>query len=182
MLFAKMRFNKRIILLNVGFFMIKFSLVPFSVIFYGNRRFLNLITLRWIVRVLPFTYMGFIWFLSSRPADAIVNFHVHDSFIKESLHLVEFGILYLLFVLFLLVDGKLTRRANLIVAILSCLWGLIDEIHQAFVPYRSATVIDFVKDAIGVAVGYWIVWRSYFLKKGKLSGLFTKVERWFRPE
>lgn len=126
--------------------------------------------------------MGLIWIMSSMPADAVVNFSVADNLIKESLHLVEFAILYLLFVLFLLVDGKLSLRSNLIVALIACLWGLTDEIHQSFVPYRSATVIDLVKDVIGVAVCYWIVHRSFLAGENKLGRAMKRVERLFLRE
>ncbi|WP_425594009.1 VanZ family protein [Metabacillus endolithicus] len=36
--------------------------------------------------------------------------------------------------------------------------------HQSFVPARSATVIDFVKDTIGVLVSYYIAKRKFFKK------------------
>jgi VanZ family protein len=32
-------------------------------------------------------------------------------------------------------------------------WGVIDEIHQAFVPGRSADVFDVVADALGAMIG-----------------------------
>ena len=37
---------------------------------------------------------------------------------------------------------------NLICILILALYGLTDEIHQSFVPYRSATVIDLVKDVL----------------------------------
>lgn len=138
--------------------------------------------LRFLIKIAPFCYMLFIWYLSSQPADQVVEFKVYDSFIKESLHLVEFGILYFLFVFSFLIDGKLTKKTSIFVAIVSCLWGVIDEIHQSFVPYRSATFIDVVKDVIGVLVGYWIVHRSYILKKNKLGKLMERVRLMFQFE
>lgn len=125
--------------------------------------------MRLIIKVLPFIYMGLIWLLSSKPADAYVTFRAYDGLIKESLHLVEFGILYGLFVLFFLVDGKLTIKTSVFSAIVASLWGVTDEIHQYFVPYRSATVIDVVKDIIGVVACYLIVHFSYIKKKNKLG-------------
>ena len=38
-------------------------------------------------------------------------------------------------------------------AFLAAAWGLSDELHQAFVPGRSADVYDFVADACGASVG-----------------------------
>jgi VanZ family protein len=36
---------------------------------------------------------------------------------------------------------------------LTMAWGLFDEIHQAFVPGRSADVLDLGADALGALVG-----------------------------
>jgi len=138
-----------------------------------------LVVLKFLFKIAPFLYMALVWILSSMPADAVVNFSIADSFIKESLHLVEFAILYVLFVFFLLVDGKLTEKTSLISAIVACLWGLTDEIHQYFVPYRSATFIDLVKDVTGVAVCFWIIKRSYFNEESKLGKFLHSFERLF---
>ncbi|QPC48451.1 hypothetical protein G8O30_12385 [Mangrovibacillus cuniculi] len=123
--------------------------------------------IKWGVTILPFLYMVFIWHLSSRPADAyvyIVDDGI-DGFIKESLHLIEFAILYIVSVLALAAHGKLTAATSLLVACLSCFYGFIDEIHQSFVPYRSATLIDAVKDVIGVVVAWSYVSFTHFRKK-----------------
>ncbi len=116
---------------------------------------------------LPIAYMALIWTLSSFPADEFVALPdlSLDRIIKESLHLVEFGILYLLLALALYGNGQLTKKTSLLFAIIACLYGALDEIHQSFVPYRSATWIDLVKDVIGVTVAYYVVNRFYFLKK-----------------
>jgi hypothetical protein len=134
--------------------------------------------LKFLIKVSPFLYMALVWIMSSMPADAIVRFSVADSFIKESLHLIEFAILYLLFVGFLLAEGKLTIKTNWFVAVISMMYGVIDEIHQYFVPYRSATVIDVIKDVTGVLVCYWIVYYSYFVKKNLLGSFMQKVGGW----
>jgi len=54
------------------------------------------------------------------------------------------------------------------------LYGLVDEIHQSFMPYRSATVIDFVKDTLGVLV------LSHFMHHAYFSGKFTRLGRMLR--
>ncbi len=131
---------------------------------------------RWALTIAPFLYMGLIWLLSSKPSDAYIRFSFADSMIKESLHLVEFAILYVLLVLFFAAHGKLTNRANVFSAIVACLYGLTDEIHQSFVPYRSATVIDLVKDVIGVTVCYIIIYRGYFLQKNWVGRLLDKLQ------
>ncbi|KAA0565917.1 hypothetical protein F0342_04315 [Bacillus sp. CH30_1T] len=120
--------------------------------------------LRYVLTAAPFLYMILIWMMSSNPDDAVIRFPDNqlDRFIKESLHLIEFGILYGLFVLALLAHGKLRFTLNFTVALIAIFYGFVDEIHQSFVPYRSATLIDAAKDLIGVTVLFWIVNRTYF--------------------
>jgi VanZ family protein len=107
------------------------------------------------------------------PVDAVVELPDSrwDGWVKESLHLVEFAILYVLFVLTLLTSRGLTARLNLVCILIASLYGLSDEIHQSFVPARSATLIDLVKDVIGVLVASWVVYSAYqkkrFLKLGQ---------------
>ncbi|MBE4907297.1 VanZ family protein [Bacillus luteolus] len=119
------------------------------------------------IKIAPFVYMGLIWILSSLPHDAVIDTpYSWDRAFKESLHLIAFGILYLLFVLSFAVDGKLTHKTSKIAAAIAISYGFIDELHQYFVPYRSATVIDIVKDTIGVLVAYYLIRRFYLTKKG----------------
>ncbi|WP_409252236.1 VanZ family protein [Bacillus sp. SCS-153A] len=123
--------------------------------------------IKWGLTVAPFLYMALIWYMSGNPDDMIIKMK-HDQFdriFKESLHLVEFAILYVLFILALLAHGRLTYTASVIAAIVAGFYGLTDEIHQSFVPYRSATLIDAVKDLTGVAVCLVIVNRTYFKDK-----------------
>lgn len=132
-------------------------------------------TLKWFIRFLPFVYMMMIWMMSSMPANAIVELphSSTDRFIKESLHLVEFAILYLLLVAAHLTTGKFSLRWSIIFAVIASLYGLVDEIHQSFVPARSATVIDVVKDVIGVIVAAYFVHRSYHKHK------FERIQKYF---
>lgn len=132
--------------------------------------------LRFLLLIAPFIYMILIFVLSSLPADAIVNTPFSwDSAFKESLHLIEFGILYGLWVLFFLVQGKFTANTSKLAALIAIAYGFSDEFHQYFVPYRSATVIDLVKDTIGVLVAFYIVKISYF---GEKLPKFKKLLLW----
>ncbi|MCA1060913.1 VanZ family protein [Rossellomorea aquimaris] len=120
--------------------------------------------LTYVLTSAPFLYMILIWIMSGNPDDAVLRLPNEglDRFIKESLHLVEFGILYGLFVIALLAHGKLQFTLNFAGALIAIFYGFIDEIHQSFVPYRSSTMIDAAKDLIGVTVLFWIVNRTYF--------------------
>ncbi|WP_102273638.1 VanZ family protein [Cytobacillus massiliigabonensis] len=132
---------------------------------------------KWIFRVLPFLYMGVIWTLSSFPANAVVELSdlSLDRFIKESMHLIEFAILYLLFV-FAMHTTKVpfSKKINFACAVIACLYGITDEIHQSFVPARSATLIDVVKDVTGVAICSFFIDRAAFHKR------FSKIAAFLR--
>jgi VanZ family protein len=133
--------------------------------------------IRYTLTTLPFLYMIAIWIMSSLPDNAVVELpdSYWDRMIKESLHLIEFGLLYLFFVSALVVNGKLTPKWSLIAAVLAGLYGITDEIHQSFVPYRSSTMIDVVKDIIGVTAAYFHVKFHYFKRK---KSLLNKLEGW----
>ncbi|PLR85095.1 hypothetical protein CVD25_00225 [Bacillus canaveralius] len=122
---------------------------------------------KWTIRLLPLAYMALIWILSSLPDNAVVELPSSsiDRFLKESLHLIEFGILHVLLAVAYITTGKFSARTNLICALIAASYGLLDEIHQYFVPYRSATLIDFVKDVIGVITAWWIIRAAYFHKR-----------------
>ena len=49
--------------------------------------------------------------------------------------------------------------------IISSFYGLLDEIHQSFVPGRNNEFLDWVADSLGAAVGVFVVF--YLLKKFK---------------
>lgn len=131
---------------------------------------------RVVLTLLPLLYMIAIWVMSGLPDDVILDLpsSTTDHFIKEALHLVEFAILYMLFVAAFAANHKLTARLSLYAAIIAGLFGIVDEIHQSFVPYRSATLIDGVKDIIGVLAAYFHVQYHYFHRH---HGFLTKIEK-----
>ncbi|WP_110928341.1 VanZ family protein [Bacillus massiliglaciei] len=133
-------------------------------------------TARIIISLLPILYMGAVWTMSSMPDDVIMDLpsSAWDRFIKEALHLVEFAILYILFAAALAANQKLTAKSSLYAAIIAGLYGITDEIHQSFVPYRSATLIDAVKDNIGVLAAYFHVRYHYFKHQ---RGFLTQIEK-----
>lgn len=118
--------------------------------------------------ILPLIYVGFIWYISSHPSDAIIYTGLpFDGKLKETMHFVEFAVLYILIVLGLKAFGKLTKGSNRWAAFVALFCGLIDEVHQYYVPSRSATTNDLLKDFVGVAVTWFIVDRLFLAKKEK---------------
>lgn len=95
----------------------------------------------------------------------------------ELFHFFQFGILYLLIILVLLSFGKLTKGMEIAAVIISCSYGLIDELHQMYVPFRSFSIGDLIKDTVGVFVLSFIMHRSYFTKsQSKLGVLLRRIE------
>ena len=97
-------------------------------------------------------YMGLIWTLSSLQISApIEHFPLRD----KGVHFVEYGALG-----FLLAHAAFrtwprhhVARTAALAFCITVLWGLLDEIHQAFVPGRSSEVLDVVADSAGAVAG-----------------------------
>jgi VanZ family protein len=132
---------------------------------------------KWILRILPLLYMGAIWIMSSLPSNHFVELpdSALDRTIKESLHLIEFAILYVFLVLaFLTRKAPFTMALNVFCAVLAGLYGLTDEIHQSFYAYRSASWFDLVKDVTGILVCF------YFIRGALFKGRFTRLGKVLR--
>lgn len=140
--------------------------------------------IRLFVMALPVFYMIAIWIMSGLPHDTIMDLPNNslDLLIKESLHLVEFAILYGLIAAAFLANGRLTPMVSFAAAVFASFYGLADEIHQAFVPYRSATLIDAIKDVTGVAIAFLAVKYMYFERKSKIGRWMAGFSEWARPQ
>jgi VanZ family protein len=83
-------------------------------------------------------------------------------------HFTAFFGLSVLLSLTLLYQKKvlLFKKYFLVAAlIISSIYGLLDEIHQSFIPGRNNEFLDWVADSLGAAAGVFTVY--YLLKKFK---------------
>ena len=99
----------------------------------------------------PAAYYGFIYFLSSRS-----SFPVEAPFqgFDKLAHLGLFGVFGLLLSWALSEPGKRPAASRMALAfLLGALGGALDEIHQIFVPGRSAEVWDAAADMAGTGAG-----------------------------
>lgn len=124
----------------------------------------------WIRIVLAIAWYGFIWLLTEWPqstpentlsviqqsgASNEVNGGANLIF-RTSSHFFVFGIQASLL---LFVFSPTFRRDNRYVAlavICAICLGIVDEIHQSFVPGRQPRALDVIKDGIGAILFLWI--------------------------
>ena len=106
-------------------------------------------------------YAGAIFYLSaqSHPEDQLPSFLLKDVSDKV-LHAVEYGILGLLcYRAFRWAAGPAVAQQAVVLAIVTAsVYGITDEVHQFFVPFRESSWLDWLADTIGAAIG-GISWR-----------------------
>lgn len=103
----------------------------------------------WLVPALA--YAALIFWLShqSNPLPAL-TVRLGD----KLLHAVEYaGLAWLLAAGVAHLRPRWGRRAVLLAVLLAAAYGLTDELHQAFVPNRDASLLDWGSDAAGSIVG-----------------------------
>ena len=107
-------------------------------------------------------YAGVIFFLSaqSHPEDNLPSF-LFKEVSDKVLHAVEYGILAVLcYRAFRWAAGAPIARQAVVLAILTAsVYGITDEVHQAFVPLRESCWQDWLADTIGAVIGA-MSWRS----------------------
>jgi len=107
-------------------------------------------------------YAGVIFSLSaqSHPEEQLPLFLLKDVSDKV-LHAVEYGILALLcYRAFRWAAGPAAARQAVVLAIVTAsVYGLTDEAHQFFVPFRESSWQDWLADTIGAVIGA-VSWRS----------------------
>jgi len=102
-----------------------------------------------------------IFLVSSLPSSYIPEWKVNWG--DKVAHTVEYGLLGFLLgrALYFQTNDRIRHRLWLLGLLLGGFYGLVDELHQAFVPGRTASVLDLSADVIGVAFGLLLfqVWR-----------------------
>jgi len=112
-------------------------------------------------------YAGAIFFLSaqSHPEEHVPSFLLKDVSDKV-LHAVEYAVLgglcYRAFRWGL--SEQMAARALIIAIVTASLYGVTDEVHQLFVPFRESSWQDWLADTIGAVIGA-LSWR-FFLGVG----------------
>ena len=105
---------------------------------------------------------GVIFYLSalSHPEDQLPSF-LFNEVSDKVLHAVEYGILALLcYRAFRWATGPVVARQAVVLAIVTAsVYGITDEAHQFFVPFRESGWQDWLADTVGAVIGA-SSWRS----------------------
>jgi VanZ family protein len=111
------------------------------------------LALYWLLPAIA--YAALIFYLSSQPNPLpLLTHRVSD----KLLHLVEYAAFATVTTWGLSHVGLGTGRAARWAALLGSLYGATDEVHQRFVPHRSAEVGDWVADSSGALLGALLAW------------------------
>jgi VanZ family protein len=115
-------------------------------------------TLRYWVPVALYASLIFAGSAISNPPEAIAS--VLKAVSDKVLHLCEYGVLgALVYRACRHAAGPWVARHAVIVAAFGCAaYGLSDEVHQLFVPFRQGDLLDLVADTTGALLGAW-AWR-----------------------
>jgi VanZ family protein len=113
------------------------------------------LALRWAPSVV---WMGVIFAFSSVPGSNLPGGYSFQG------HFAEYAVLGAL-VTMALVRGPAGPRWVLLAIAACSLYGVTDELHQAFVPGRTPDVLDWATDTLGAGAGAtaaasWLKWRA----------------------
>jgi VanZ family protein len=112
----------------------------------------------WLPAVL---YAGMIFYMSSQshPEEQLPSFLLKDVSDKV-LHAVEYAVLGgLCYRAFRWgVNGPVASYALLFAIVTASLYGMTDEVHQLFVPFRESSWLDWLADTAGAFIGA-LSWR-----------------------
>ena len=108
--------------------------------------------------ILALAWMGAIFWVSSGPVPPFAPDQLVDVFLKKAGHFTAYALLAALW--WLALRDRVAPRTALVVAfVIAVGYAGSDELHQAFSPTRHPSIVDVGIDALGVAVGLWIVTR-----------------------
>jgi len=102
-------------------------------------------------------YMGVIFFLSSQPEPLGISL---PNGLDKVVHLIEYAVLAVIVLLSCKASG--VKHYEIVSVIWASIYGLIDEVHQFYVPGRTASAGDLVADIIGAFLGVFLyrLWKN----------------------
>lgn len=111
--------------------------------------------LRHLSLLLAIGWAAIIFFLSSQPGTDIPPPFPH---MDKVLHALAFGVLGFLVLGGMRPGPRGHSRTQLVFAIaIAGVYGLLDEVHQRYVPGRMPDVLDALADLVGAVLGVWLL-------------------------
>jgi VanZ family protein len=113
----------------------------------------------WLVYIPLIIYWVILFTATSLPVDRLPSI----GFTDKINHFIAYFILAVLLNLTLIYQRKsqlLFEKAPIATAVICLFYGALDEVHQLFVPGRSAETLDWVADALGTTAAVLLI---YFL-------------------
>ena len=99
-----------------------------------------------------FLWAGVIFALSSIQQITVAEFFLWDFAAKKVAHLTEYAVLYALFL-------RATEKNWVLSFVMTMVYAASDEIHQSYVPGRTAAVYDLAFDFSGASISAYIIWK-----------------------
>lgn len=110
----------------------------------------------------PIATMALLTFLSSLPgepdSDALLFYGMSidlDPQVQNLIHIPAFLFLGLCWMFSFEVMQTPARKATTWTLLVGIAFGIFDEVHQAFVPYRYPGLLDALMDALGIVLACW---------------------------
>ena len=104
-------------------------------------------------------YWIILFILTSIPVDQVPKFFGTQDKIEHFAAYFLLSILLCLTLHFQRKNLQLSSRALLITFLIVIFYGVIDELHQLFVPGRSGDILDWLADSIGGGLGIWFCYK-----------------------
>ena len=125
----------------------------------------------------PLVWMGVIFFFSSRTKVEVSDVYAIQLVFFKTLHIIEYGILSILFYRALKNTGRRPKWQNFYLAwLLAMIYGMTDEIHQLFTPTREGRMRDVVIDGIGAGLTLFLLWKYIRKTQKKLKNWVKQLE------
>lgn len=120
----------------------------------------------------PFLWMIAIFIASSQQRLQVSPIFIINFAFFKTLHILEYGILYILFYRALINTTSLSKEKTALVSLLlSIFYAATDELHQTFVPTREGKISDIGFDTIGIMLAWYFLWRLLPLLPARLKKL-----------
>jgi VanZ family protein len=127
----------------------------------------------WLRLWLPVVaYMALIFFLSSLPhPDEQLPKILFEKLGDKLLHVIEYAVLGILFYrAFRRAAGPFAAEYAVVLAVVAAsVYGATDEMHQAFVPFRTSTWSDWIADTAGAVIG--VIASRRVMERGVKDGI-----------